>query len=106
MSDSLINLFAIFGIIALTATILVIGKLFFDAICELIDRKKWEYKYKHRFDKPPTAKCYCKDCKYHVDKGYDKNKCENVTWADRYTPDNGFCYEAEAREKERVNDSI
>ena len=23
----------------------------------------YKYKYKHRFDKPPLAKCYCKDCK-------------------------------------------
>ena len=104
MSDGLTKLFAIFGIITLTGIIFLIGKLIGDGICELIDKKKWEYKYKHRFDKPPTAKWYCKDCKYHVDKGHCKNKCENVTWADRYTPDNGFCHEAKPREKEGEKD--
>ena len=103
MSDSLTKLFAIFGIIALTAIIFVIGKLFFDAICELIDRKKWEYEYKHRFNKPPTAKCYCKDCKWWIK---ENNRCvSDVISSKRYTPDNGFCYEAEAREKENINGS-
>lgn len=93
--NGLIKLFAIFGIITVAGIIFVIGKLFFDFICELIDRKKWEYEYKHRFDKPPTAKCYCNDCEYHA----TNSKCNNVTWADRYTPDNGFCYEANPRKR-------
>ena len=29
---------------------------------------RWEYKRKHRFDKPPTAKCYCKDCIHYIGK--------------------------------------
>ena len=35
-------------------------------IGELIDNLRWKYKHKHRFDKPPTAKCYCKDCVYYL----------------------------------------
>lgn len=26
---------------------------------------KQSYKEKRRYDKPPTAKCYCKDCTFH-----------------------------------------
>lgn len=43
-------------------------------------------------------------CKLHSVKD---NKCSNVTWADRHTPDNGFCYEAEpmtAKEAKRARD--
>lgn len=61
---------------------------------ELIYKMIYRYKYKHRFDKPPTAKCYCKDCKWH---NVETNRCANVTWADRHTPDNGFCYEAKPK---------
>ncbi|WP_090246732.1 hypothetical protein [Eubacterium barkeri] len=32
-------------------------------IKEKISEAIGEYKIKHRFDKPPTAKCYCRDCK-------------------------------------------
>jgi len=64
----------------------------FDALRDVIRGWHWKHKYKHRFDKPPTAACYCKDCKWHSKKN---NKCSNVTWADVYTPDNAFCYDAE-----------
>ena len=37
-----------------------------DFVVDTIKNLKWKYKYKHRFDKPPLAKCYCKDCRYYV----------------------------------------
>lgn len=35
-------------------------------ICIIGALKHWKskYKVKHRFDNPPVAKCYCRDCKY------------------------------------------
>lgn len=30
------------------------------------ERKRYAYKRAHRFDGPPLAKCYCKDCEYGV----------------------------------------
>ena len=37
------------------------------AIRSFIRERIWIHKYNHRFDKPPTAKCYCKDCSFYGD---------------------------------------
>lgn len=50
------------GISLIVAITIVTAK---EAISDWIAKKKWEYKYKHRFDKKPLAKCYCKDCDYY-----------------------------------------
>lgn len=89
------DLWSIFSIIGITSCVAIAGVLLyavFNSLIEHVHELCWQYKYKHRFDAPPTAACYCKDCKWHSVKD---NKCSNVTWADRHTPDNGFCYEAE-----------
>ena len=72
------------GVVVLAVVLLAYNA--YEAIASAIRGWRWKYKYKHRFDKPPTAACYCKDCSYHT----KDDKCENVTWADRYTRDNGF----------------
>ena len=33
-----------------------------DCVKELSQKLTLKHKQKHRFDKPPTAKCYCIDC--------------------------------------------
>lgn len=67
-----------------------------DAICEL----KWKYEYKHRFDKPPKAECYCNDCLYHGLEE-DLTLCKN-RWVGKnmHTPNDWFCKYAKPREKE------
>lgn len=63
-----------------------------DFISSLIDNAKWKYEYKHRFDKPPLAKCYCIDCQY-----YNKNResCSSLNgWC---VTDNSFCWCAEPK---------
>ena len=56
-----------------------------EAISDWIAKKKWEYKCKHRFDKKPVAKCYCKDCAFYYDE-------ECKYWAKRLgVLDNDFC---------------
>ena len=90
MNNELIkNIFIIIGLI----TTLLIALMFLyygiTELKELIIRAHWKYEYKHRFDKPPTAKCYCNDCELHN----KNNKC-NLPGSDRYTPPTGFCYEA------------
>ena len=51
---------------------------------------------KHRFDKPPTAECYCKDCRLH---GKD-NQCFKFNgWR---TADEWFCWDAEPKDKHRI----
>lgn len=99
-SETFWKFFGSIGLIVMGCVIGLIVVLAVDKSIGTIRHWRWEYKYKHRFDKQPTAKCYCKDCYYHA----KDDKCENVRWADRYTPDNGFCYEAEPRKKDIDND--
>ena len=87
-------------LIGAVASFMIIGCIV-TAICagikELIDNLKFNYRIKHRFDKPPTAKCYCIDCKYH-DK--ETGRCwrfGETTKEYRCTADNWFCWEAEPR---------
>lgn len=81
-------------------TIAAICILLWEAATDKIRDLKWQYKRKHRFDKPPTAKCYCKDCKYFkVEDGYF-NKCTRghiVNWT---IADNDFCWQAEPLKKD------
>ena len=90
--DALMTVCSWLGVLVVAGCTVMIVYYAFDAIRNTIHVLRWTYKYKHRFDKPPMAACYCKDCKWHSVKD---DKCSNVTWADVHTPDNGFCYEAE-----------
>ena len=60
-----------------------------------VNKGEWDtsdsLKYKHRFNKPPTAKCYCKDCIYH-----EKDDC--CGYVRQKTPEDGFCYRAKINE--------
>lgn len=66
-------------------------------ICEIVQKaiavKKRRYEQKHRFDKPPCAKCYCIDCRR---KEYGGNYCGVVS---RYVADEWFCNEADPKTK-------
>lgn len=88
----------IFGGVSLLGISLIFGVLAFEFIKDGIRTLKHRYRYKHRFDKPPTAKCYCIDCKWHDN---ESGRCyrfhENTN---RRTADNWFCYSAEPKEKE------
>jgi hypothetical protein len=66
-----------------------------DLICDFIDDIKWKHKYKHRFDKPPLAKCYCKDCKYYDE--YDGHCASHTGWK---MADNWFCWDATPMKKD------
>lgn len=89
-NDAFWRLFGFIGILACCGAVFILGYSVFDWLSAVIADLRWNYRYKHRFDKPPTAKCYCKDCRLH---GKD-NRC-NLPGVDRFTPDNGFCYEVE-----------
>ena len=99
------DLWFIFSIIGITSCVAIAGVLLyavFNSLIEHVRELRWQYRYKHRFDKPPVAKCYCKDCKFHSTNGKLAYRC-NLPGVSRYTPDDGFCYEAEPR-KEDVDD--
>lgn len=82
------------------STLLMLGFFFVYGLYvlakELIDKLKRRYRYKHRFDKPPIAKCYCIDCKHH-DK--ETRRCYRFVKEYRCTADEWFCWEAEPREE-------
>lgn len=93
--NGMTNFLACIGAVALLALAAGLCISIYYGLSELIDRWKWEYRYKHRFDKPPTAKCYCVDCKHHNN---ENNRCYRfgeTTKEYRCTADNWFCWEAE-----------
>lgn len=71
----------------------------FVAVKDLIHKAKYRYLCKHRFDKLPTAKCYCVDCKYHDDKTKRCYRFGETTKEYRCTADYWFCWEAEPFER-------
>lgn len=89
------DLFACFGLLFVIAIFgCLIAALWYE-FEEWILRLKYKYRVKHRFDKPPTAKCYCRDCKMHDPKSARCYKFEE--W---YTADCWFCWDAEPNKKE------
>ena len=59
-----------FTAVGAVVIIVMIVAMIFAVICairQFIRERIWIYKYNHRFDKPPTAKCYCKDCSLYGD---------------------------------------
>ena len=96
----MIEILALIGAIASLA--IIVGMLAFAWMYleEFIDNAKYKYRYKHRFDKPPTAKCYCIDCGYHDNKNGRCSGLVEFTSGYKYTEDNWFCYNADPRKKE------
>ena len=55
------------GVFVITSMIVAMIFAVIHAIRQFIRERIWIYKYNHRFDKSPTAKCYCKDCSFYGD---------------------------------------
>lgn len=92
------NIFTGIGITTVTVFVGVILLLVVDFISNEIHEAIWVYKYKHRFDKPPTAACYCVDCKFHGD-DVDLTRCTNRKDVILQTADEWFCQAAEPKER-------
>ena len=90
------NIFTGIGITTVTVFCGMILFLFVDFISNEIREAIWVYKYKHRFDKPPTAACYCIDCKFHGDP-IDPTRCTNRPNVVLRTADEWFCQSAEPK---------
>lgn len=89
------DFFAAVGWLTVIVIVCFIIYLIFEALKTLFETLKLKYKQKHRFDKPPTAKCYCVDCIHHNNK---TGECYRLKgW---HTADNWFCWNAEPRKKE------
>lgn len=92
------NIFACIGVATVTIFGVLIGWLVACFISDTIQEAIWVYKYKHRFDKPPTAACYCIDCKFHGD-AIDLTRCTNRKDVILQTADEWFCQSAEPKER-------
>ncbi len=88
------------GVIVGLATLALLACVIESEIKGLIKKLIYIYKYKHRFGKPPTAKCYCKDCDNW--NPHSPQATEGRCWKFGYTTaDNWFCWDAEPRDMER-----
>lgn len=74
----------------------------YEFIKDTIREIKWKYKYKHRFDKPPTAQCYCKDCRYFQTWKVNgkSGRCGRGHIEKWTVADNSFCWQAEPLKKD------
>lgn len=88
----------IFGGINIVSIGLSIVSRLMDIIPNRIKKWKRNRRIKKRFDKPPTAKCYCIDCAYH---GIENGKCYLISQEhDFYTNDMSFCFGATPRTRD------
>ena len=85
MTRFVVIFFAFLGVVFLALLIASIAA----TVGERTRRKLKEYEYKHRFDKPPTAECYCVDCWYRDN---ENSKCRRYN--ELYVADDWFCKDA------------
>jgi hypothetical protein len=90
--------FALVGVIITIFIMIIVVYAVLQAIKEKIEKAIYRYKVKHRFDKPPTAKCYCVDCQRYEPRGkYPNGRCCKFDgWS---VADNWFCWDATPRKK-------
>ena len=84
MTKFVVVFFAFLGVVFMALLIASITV----TISTAIRRKRKEYEYKHRFDKSPTAECYCVDCWYRDN---ENSKCRRYQL---YVADDWFCKDA------------
>lgn len=92
MSDIII-IFTTIGFFTSIAALTIITIIFIGEIKNIINHYKRKYQQKHRFDKPPTAKCYCIDCKYRT----EYEEC-HVLGGSFKVADDWFCWKAEPKD--------
>lgn len=88
MNKIVVVFFASLGLLFMAFLIALIVEEISTKVREMLRKRRKEYEYKHRFDKSPTAECYCVDCWYR-DK--EMNKCRRY---EIYTADDWFCKDA------------
>ncbi len=89
----MIEILALCGVLFIIEGLVIAGILAFSFLRDFIEDKRYEYEIAHRFDKKPTAKCYCKDCVLWDE---DNEQCRNV---DKFASDCGFCWNAKPRKR-------
>lgn len=82
------DILALIGVVTIGVSILMFGCMFIEYLIDKCRIAVYTYKRKHRFDKPPTAECYCKDCVHR----FPDDTCNRVR--DIFVEDDFFCKDA------------
>lgn len=86
------DILAIIGFGVTFSVITILISIAIDKIRNVIKARKYKYKREHRFNGPPLAKCYCKDCQYWLS---EKGEClQHSGW---YVADDWFCWSSTPR---------
>ena len=94
----IIKIFVSIGLIVTTILVGVLLASILAFIDDAISKHRYNKQLKSRFDGGPTAKCFCKDCKYYYEKIKDTKhnsstgECEAHNWWD--VRDNCYCWAA------------
>ena len=88
MNKIVVVFFAFLGVVFMALLIVSITEAIATAVRKRTRRKRKEYEYKHRFDKSPTAECYC------VDRWYRDNENSKCRRHQLYVADDWFCKDA------------
>ena len=87
------------GVLFLIVIIYVVAVGAYYALYDWINGLVRDYRIKHRFDKSPTARCYCKDCVHHDPETHQCYRFGETTDEYRCTADHWFCWEAVPRKE-------
>ena len=91
--------FAVIGRTATLAMVVLLVGILWARFDEWREKKRYEYRIKHRFDKPPLAKCYCVDCRWYGDGPYPES-CGRAGVDRLFGPDE-FCSDADPKEMKK-----
>ena len=98
MNKNIESFFTLMGVFAVLILCVFIFLTLFFLAKNFIEEKVNKYQYQHRFDKPPLAACYCKDCvKWNQESGECSDSCNS-----RHMADCWFCCFAEPMTKEQM----
>lgn len=81
------DLLALIGIITIIMLSILCIALLYEGIGDVISTVRYRYKRNHRFDGPPTVKCYCKDCLYY----FNDNGSGYCSDTGKFRSDDFFC---------------
>lgn len=87
LSETLWRVFGFIGMAGLGVAFALVCAFVVSEISDNIKMRRRKYALQHRFDKPPLAKCYCKDCSYRSNGLCDK--------FDRFVAEDFFCRHAD-----------
>ena len=89
MTRFVVVFFAFLGVVFMALLIALIVEEISTKVRGMLRKRRKEYEYKHRFDKSPTAECYCIDCWYRDN---ENSKCGRHD--ELYVEDDWFCKDA------------